>query len=250
MAKVVHKFGRNPDVGNGTWEDVWSAGGVYAWPQTAGKVTIRSSTAGDGSAGAGARSVTVVGLSSAWAEQTETIATNGTGRVVGTKNFVRMYRAYVETAGAYATLTAGSNLGTISIRTTSSGMLSQIAVSTGSGTVGFGQTQMSHYTVPAGYDAWVRDIQISPKASKSVDVAFFQRRNADDTTVPVTSKRLVSYYDGLNSEFQVDHGPTPLGPFPAKTDLWWAAKGDGVASAVSVDYEIMLFPAGQSPEMS
>lgn len=250
LMRKIHKFGRNPDVGNNTWEDVHGPGGTYPWPTAAGLITIRSSTGGDTSTGAGARSVTIAGLSTSWEDLQETLLTNGTALRTSTNKFIRVNRAYVNTAGTYSQLLSGGNLGTISIRTTTSSLLAQIGISTGTGTVGLGQTQMTHYTVPAGWTAYVRDIQISAKASKSVDVIFLQRQNADDTTAPLSAKRLIDYYDGLNTFVQFDHGPTPLGPFPEKTDLWWAAKGDGVSSAVSVNYGINLWPKGQTPEFS
>ena len=113
---IVH--GHNEAVGNGVWEDIWERGGVYAWPTAATKVNVSSDDAADTSTGAGARSVIIEGLDANLVEVTETIATAGLSTTTGSVDFFRVNKVYVETAGTYATLTAGSNLGDITVNTT------------------------------------------------------------------------------------------------------------------------------------
>jgi hypothetical protein len=247
--KVVHKFGRNKDVGNGAWEDVWGVGGTMPWPEVARTLKLHSASALDTSTGTGARSVTILGLSSAWAEQEETIVTAGTSTSAGSKKFVRVLRAYVETAGTYGGLLTGGNRGNITINGSTGATLATINISTGTGTMAFGQTQIAGYTVPAGYTGYVREISYAVNAQKPADIAFMQRRNADDVTAPMASPRLVQFNDGVDGHATV-HEPAsvPLGPFPPKTDLWVAAKGNGAATAVSANFEIALYPLGTEPE--
>jgi hypothetical protein len=249
MSRTVHKFGRNPAVGNGTWENVWTRGGAVVWP-TAGAVThVFSDDAADTSTGLGAQSVTVQGLSTAWADESETIPLAGASTAVGLKKFIRVNRAFVQDAGAYGGLFTGGNRGTITVNNSSGLALASIESSTGGGTVAFGQTQVAHYTVPAGLTAFVREITVSVNATKPADLAFFQRRNADTIADPFTSPRLISSYDGLDGIHTL-HDPKsiPLGAFPERTDLWFATLGDGNATSVSVDFEIALYVKGQEPE--
>ncbi len=234
---TVHKFGRNPEVGNNTWEDVWTRGGVYAWPTAAQTVHIVSNSADDAAAGTGARSVTIEGLDANLREVSETIATNGTSTSTGTQVFFRVNRAYVAAAGEYGTLTAGGNKGTIDINTSTGGAVAEIRISTGSGTVGLGQTEVGRYTVPARKVAYIASMHISVDASKPARVVMFQRRDAGTVAAPFTSPRIILDFDAVQGA--EDLLPVePIGPFPAGTDLWFAAKGDGNATEVSVDFEV------------
>ena len=53
LKKVV---GTNYSVGSSAYEDLWSGGGVYAWPQTAAQIEAISDDADDDyNAGSGAR---------------------------------------------------------------------------------------------------------------------------------------------------------------------------------------------------
>ncbi len=241
---IVQKFGRNDTVGNNTWEDVWSRGGVYVWPQTAGKLNVSSDAAGDAAAGAGARTITVEGLDANFDATSETITMTGLSTTTGTVDFVRVDRAYVATAGTYATLTAGANAGTININTTAAVAVASIGLSTGGATVSFGQTELARYTVPRNRIAYIHSISLHVDSAQAADVAFFQRRNADDITAPLSPKRLVAFFDGVDRDRTLTP-PHPWGPFPGKTDLWFAAKGAGGATAVEVQFTIEVLKQTQ-----
>ena len=245
MVHAIHKFGRNDTVANGVWEDVWSPGGAYVWPQAAQVNHIVSSTAADTAAGAGALSVTIEGLSSSFEEVSETINTAGTSTAAGSVKMIRVNRAFVEDAGTYAGLVAGGNKGTINILTSTGGVVANIGVDA---TVGLGQTQVARFTIPLNKTGYVKTVELYVNSLKPADMAWFQRRAADDVAAPMKARRLVEYYDGVDGQLLLDHHQTPYGPFPEKTDLWFAAKGDGNATSVSADFEIVLYPQGQEPE--
>ena len=137
----LFKFGFNSDIDTAE-ETVWDAGGIYAYPGSALAMTIVSSSANDTSAGTGARTVTVVGLDASYIETTQTIALNGTTPVSIPTPLIRVYRAFVVTAGsgntAAGTLTI-ANGGTTYARIT----------------LGENQTLMAVYTVPAGYTLYL-----------------------------------------------------------------------------------------------
>lgn len=65
----IAALGNNPDVDTASLpEDVWSGGGAYPWMTASTALEILSSSANDASAGTGARTVIINGLSDAYAE--------------------------------------------------------------------------------------------------------------------------------------------------------------------------------------
>jgi len=139
--QLVHKYGRNADVDTATDpEDIWTPGGLYAFPSAAAATTIVSTDAADDGdpVGTGARTVTVEGLDSAWMFTTETATLNGVGAVSLATDYLRVFRAYVATAGSGET-----NAGTITVNHGAT-VLAQIEI-------GDGQTQMAVYTTPADF---------------------------------------------------------------------------------------------------
>ena len=119
-----------------------------------------------------------------------------------------------------------------------------IEETTGSNVVGYiaageGQTQMSQYTVPAGYTAYLRHTEGSVSAGTNKDAALrmYQRQNGDDVATPFTGKRLVHKYPSFQGEKNSDFFAMPS--FPAKTDLWWTATGNA-ATSVAAKYCVLL----------
>jgi len=136
--EIFRKFGMNDAVASGT-EEMWSPGAVRVLPTSAGALSVVSSSTADDSAagGTGAWTIRVEGLDSDYEEISETIVLDGQVAVpsVGTDWF-RVNRAYNTTAG-----TGEINAGNISI---SIGGALQAYIEALEG-----QTQQTHYTVPA-----------------------------------------------------------------------------------------------------
>jgi hypothetical protein len=136
--EIFRKFGMNDAVASGT-EEMWSPGTVRVLPTSGGALSIVSSSTADDSAaaGTGAWTIRVEGLDSNYLEIEETIVLDGQVAVasVGTDWF-RVNRAYNVTAG-----TAAINAGNISI---SIGGALQAYIEALEG-----QTQQTHFTVPA-----------------------------------------------------------------------------------------------------
>ena len=81
-ASIVHKYGRNDALPNGSWEGILQVAAQFPWLTAATTVRIKAggNAADDGTVsplGAGALEVTVQGLNAAGAEVTEAITTNG-----------------------------------------------------------------------------------------------------------------------------------------------------------------------------
>ena len=238
MAEVIHSFGRNDAVGT-AWEDVWTRGGVYDWPTSASQLRISSNSTDDtstGGGGDGAQTVFLSGLDANFVPIEETVSlTNSTA--VTAQSFLRMNRAFVVDCGTYATLTAGGNFGTITINTGSSGAVAEIPFAD---LVGTGQSHVARFTSPVGLFMYINSLTVSVNSAQSADFALFIRPSADATSAPFGARRVQFELDGVKGE-EFLNPETPMGPYPPKTDLWWAVKA-GANTAVSVDTEIILTP--------
>lgn len=139
--------GYNADIDQ-TREDVWSAGGTYAFPAAAAATTIESSSSSDAAAGTGARTVYVDGLLAGYVPGSETATLNGTNAVTLTNQYLRINKLYVLTVGS-----GGKSAGTISVK--------QSSTVIGSIETGLGESRTAVYTTPAGVTGWVVSLAAS-----------------------------------------------------------------------------------------
>ena len=138
-AGVVNKFGYILDIdATDTNEEVWSATGAYTGFVAAAAETSVVGGADDDVAGTGALTIRVVGLTvsgSSWVETAEDVIMTGATPAVMTAAFIRVYRAWVLTAGS-----GGVNAGAIQVKHGAT-VLADIPA-------GYGQTLQACYTVP------------------------------------------------------------------------------------------------------
>ena len=231
--KLVHKFGRNPDVDTGTVpEDIWETGGLMTWPTSAAVVSVTSTDADDDGApttNTGAQTLTIDGLDASFDELTETIILNGTSAVTTAGSFIRVNRAFVATTGTYHGSNEGSLVGAV-------GGSTMFTIATG-----LGQTQIGRYTVPNGKTAYLLFLVISVDEKKSgATVQMFQNPNADDISQPFSgAKRIIMEFDTVSGE-EILPGGAPRS-FPAKTDIWFEVPTVGASDTpVDVDFELLV----------
>ena len=227
---LVHKFGRNDAIPNGSFAFV-NLLGFTAWPLSAATtVRVKAGNAADDTAGNGAREITVQGIDDAFAETSETIATaGGSASSATTASFWRVHRAWVSACGTYG----AANTAAVVIENSAGGTdLIQIGVEEG-------QTQFAGWTVPLGKTAYLWSVVATADAAKAADFRMFTRASMDDTSAPMQSKRLRLYFDGVLGTHSFRPN-TPLGGYAAKTDIWWEAQGGGAGTEVSVDFELLL----------
>ena len=234
-ASVVHKFGRNATVPNGSWAGILDSAAQFPWLTAASAVRIKASgnAADNGAASplqAGAWTVTIQGLSATGVEQSETVTALGASASAPTqKTFLRVYRAWVATSGTYT----GVNTGNIVIETTGGTTLIRI-------TAGEGQTQFGAYTIPLGKVGYLASVVVQVDGLKTADFRLFTRANCTTTTAPFTSKRLKYYWDGVTDVSTVNP-KTPVLALPALTDIWMEAYGSGAITQATANMEIILF---------
>jgi len=151
------KFGRNPEIDNGTFpEDIWESGGLYTGqPQnfTPEQVRVTSTSTSDTLAGTGARKIEISGLKSTGSTvyETETINLSGTTAAVSVNTWWRVFRVRVTEVGS-----GGGNAGVLTIRsnTTTANVFSTMEI-------GFNQSQVGAITVPAGQRMLIRSLRFA-----------------------------------------------------------------------------------------
>lgn len=231
----VRKFGANGDVGNGVTEFVWDGPTTtYPWPTAAETVRIKAGgDANDTAAGTGAREVTIVGLDENWDLAEEAVATAGaSASAATTTTFIRVFRAYVSAAGAYG----GANTGNIQIENTSTlDVLAYISA-------GLGQTQFGAYTIPRDCTGYLSRYDVEVAANKPARVRLWQRGDANVTSAPTGPVRLI--HQDLELSGHKDLQFVGLTSYPAYTDIYATATGQGAATAVSLEFDLWVVCGG------
>jgi hypothetical protein len=164
----LHKFGFNSAVG-ATEEIIWTAGNGYTYLTTAETLQVSSGDADDDGdpAGDGARTVTIEGLDNNWDLTSDTVTMNGLTSVETSVAFLRVFRAYVATAGDSET-----NEGLISVKDNAD------VVTMAEIVAGRGQSQMAMWTVPAGHSVFIYELNAAESANKKTIIRLYTRDNA------------------------------------------------------------------------
>jgi len=228
---AIHKFGRNPNVGN-IPETIWMYGGIYQYLNVGSDSTVYaySASSDDGPGNDGAHTVTVQGLDNDFNPIEETITVNG---AASTASFLRVYRAFVETAGVLA-----ANDGNVLISTAAAGggtVLADIGVIGSGTTTGLGQTQLALYTIPAGKTGYLTtwNVGVAPM-NNSVTVTLKSRELGGGANGPFRSRDIMDIVGGYTTQTY----SIPI-RFPEKTDIEVRATGD-TGSVISSSFDIIL----------
>ena len=230
----IHKFGRNASVGT-TAEFINDLSTTtYSWPTGAEPIRVKvgGNAADDQDGGAGCRSVTISGLDETWAAASETEDTEGAAiSTATTTTFIRVFRAFCASSGTYAG-PVGNTAAIVLENTSSTNDLATI-------TATLGQTTMTQYTIPTGKTGYLLSWGGSVDSAKPASFQIFQRTDADDTSVPVASRRLVDQIFGVpEGPFRVQLDSYPQ--FAARTDVWMMAKADSATTSVSGTFCLLL----------
>ena len=225
---VEDKFAASQSIGT-SMEVIWEEGGSYNWLASALTLNITSTDANDTSAGTGAQTLTIYGLDSDFAIQSETISMNGLTIVNTANTYRRIYRMIVNTEGS----SASANTGKIYCfsGTETSGVPDDTTKIYASIISQNGQTLMSPYTVPASKTAYLINEWSTSGAGKNAGIQFFHR--------PLGKARNIKIdFDILDSSF--------LKPFTAflsiaeKTDIWVEGKVNTGTTKISAGYDLLL----------
>ena len=224
----IEKFGRNPSVATSI-ETVWDRGGIYQYLTSAAAVYVYSADANDGLTGTGARKVTIQGLDTDYNLVQEEVTVNG---AASTQTFLRVYRAFITDAGS-----DGYNRGDVVISTAASGAGTVLAQIGGDGTginyIGFGQTMLALYTVPAGKTAYLTQWTIGAADYNTATSAFLRTRLPVNGFVMTTSDTM-----SVSGGFHVKNYSIPL-KFNEKVDIEVQAF-NGAGTQISSTFNLIL----------
>ena len=226
---AIHKFGRNPNVGNAP-ETIWMYGGKYQYLDVGAASTLYaySADAQDSASGDGARTITILGLDNNFNEIEETVTVGGTAT---TLEFLRVYRAYVATTGSLDT-----NKGDVLISTGAGGtgtVLADIGIIGTGSTFGLGQTQLALYTIPAGKTGYLTtwNVGCAPMNNKATVILKSRELNGEAS---FRTKDIVDLVGGYHTQ----NYSIPL-RFPEKTDIEVLAAAD-TSTIISSSFDIIL----------
>lgn len=210
---------------------------TYPTPTSATALEVVSASANDTSAGTGARQVTIVGLDGSGNIQTEDVTMNGTSAVALSNSYLRVYDFFVKNSGTYASSTASSNAGVITLQGSGGGAAwAKIDVVS---SFGLGQSMISCYTVPAGYTAYVLGYDVLVEDAKAVDVYLFKREGITTTSAPYTPMQLVDRYKSAGGEITI----RPKGvitKLEALTDYGYMGVVASGTAGITVNTDILL----------
>ncbi len=211
--KHVFKFGVHPVVQN-VEETVWEGGGLYVYPSSALIMTVASAS---GATDNGVV-ITISGLDADYNEQSETVTLAGAGTATTTKSFLRVYRGFVagsqEPTGAVTVANGGTTYAYIN---------------------GDNQTLMAVWTVPAGYDGYITQL----------DVTVLTEQNNKFGNIRLVTREQGGVFRTQES-FSAEGGAIAL-PYsipvliPEKTDIEYRAVASGLNAdlRVSAAFEIL-----------
>lgn len=223
----VTVFGFNPDVDT-TEVTVWPYTGVVTTPTAALQMKVSSSSASDTALGTGARTIVIQGLDADYNQISETVTLSGQTEVLTQNSYLRINYMYVASAG-----TGKSGAGDIYIGT---GTVTSGVPATVYNLIKFNynNTITGHYTVPAGYTAYLSQGLFSTgQASGSTQV---QGRLL---TVGTNGIRLTAAVTTINNGVADYAFEYPVA-IPEKTDLEATAVGSANNNACSTMFILLL----------
>ena len=203
--EVVNVFGYSSGTPNTGFIAAWENNTAYAFPTVASTMLVTSSSASDT-----AVTIRIDGLNASYNRISELVTLTGTTAVDTVNTYWRINSVVT---------TDGNAVGTMYVKNAGGSVYAQV-------TIGAGRTNMSVYTVPAGYTAYWT--QFNSFSSTSVTSGVF-----------ATFRALLTNAAGVNNvtltipflnDFSVTR-PYPIG-YPEKTDVQWQNKSSGAGLGI------------------
>ena len=193
-------FGYQSAVGN-TKIPVWENATAYTYITSASTLTLVSTSASDDTVA----KVLISGLDSSFNPISETLFLNGVTGVTTVNSYFRVNSMILTSPGTSQT----TNVGTITLKQ-SSNVIAQI-------NVGIGKTQMSIYTVPAGYSFYLDLAEVNTSnsytSSNIITYSVQAINNTNNVKLNVLQQPFVSIY-------VANRASDPF-VYTEKTDIQW-----------------------------
>jgi hypothetical protein len=205
----------------GTQIPLWENATVYTFPSSALTMTIASSSATDTSPA----KVTISGLDANWNPISEQVTLNGTTGVTTVNQYLRVNSLIMNTPATSQT----SNVGTITAKNSST-TYAQI-------NPGLGRSQMTIYSVPNGYNFYLRRINCWSGSSLSSNVYIFYNLTTQQSGAASLSAAQISF------TLFIDVHRYCANVFGPKTDLTFLfSTSDSSSQHVALYAEGLLIP--------
>jgi hypothetical protein len=234
--RVIHCFGRNTAI-KSTYEPI-TRSGFYRTAQVSGATALRIKAGGnanDTANGSGARAITLTGINAAGELISETIATAGASASQRTvQAFIRLLDAFVSASGTYATQSAASHIGNITIENATGGS-DWALISDGS--FPRGDSEIGVYTTPKGRSAYINNFKVSSDKDRKINLLFFKRSNILQTAPPYSGMILIEELPEISGTVAINYDP-PLA-FPELTDFGFLASVGTGTIDVSVSFDVI-----------
>ena len=237
---VIQKFGRNSAVSS-TFVPICLSG-FYRTPTSNTALEVVSTDVDDTFLGAGARTIYYEGLQNSGGNLvvvSDVVELDGTTAVALPDQLIRLYRWYVASSGTYASQSAGSHQGDLTIQESGGGAVWSKIENNGFPRA---QSQIGAYTVPSGYTAYVSKISYSVESDKEADILMFKREGVLNTSAPYNAMTLVTEINSATGNYTVEYR-TPL-KFEEETDFGFLGKLKANTGPMTVDFEIKLVENG------
>jgi len=200
----VYIFGYSATVGSSAlgpcWEGLTLSGGYYVYPSSAVQMTVVSTSASDNTT----RSIVINGLDANYKIITETLALNGTTPVTTVNSYFRINSV---------SMFNSTNTGVITL---ANGGTTYAQIN-----AGIGQTQMSIYSVPAGYTFYLTYIQADASVGfTSSNYMLFAEYNKFNVNGSVTLAGQATFVQAYNQPFGI-----PVA-HPEKTDIQYLIRAN------------------------
>lgn len=205
--EVVNVFGFSSATPSSGFIAAWENNTAYAFPTVASTMLVSSSSASDT-----AVTVLISGLDVNYFRISESVTLNGTTDVPTTKAFFRINSVVT---------TAGAAVGTMYVKNAGGTTYAQVAI-------GNGRTNMSIFTVPAGYTAYLTEFDAF--SSTSVTSGVYATFRALLTSV--TGVQNVVLTAPFLNTFAITR-PYPIA-YTEKTDAQWQCKSSGAGLGIGI----------------
>jgi hypothetical protein len=198
--QTLSLFGYQSAVGN-TKIPVWENATAYTYITSASTLTLVSTSASDNTSA----SVLISGLDSSFSPISETLFLNGTSGVTTVNSYFRVNSMILTSPGTSQT----TNVGTITLKQ-SSNVIAQI-------NIGIGKSQMSIYTVPAGYSFYLDLAEVNTSNSyTSSNIITYSVQAINN----VTGVKLTILQQPFVSIYLANRASDPF-VYTEKTDIQW-----------------------------
>ena len=232
--RAITVFGYNPDVDQ-TEVTVWPYPGIVSYPAVAAVVKVSSTSTLDTSGGTGARTVTIQGLDADYNEITEVVTMNGQTAVNTVNSYRRVNFASVTTVGS--TLSAQGDI-FFGIGTVTAGVPATVFNLI---KFDYNNTVTGHYTVPAGYTAYLMQGNFSAGQDAGTTGVRGRLLTIDATGIRRTAAVVTVNNASIEYPFEF-----PIA-IPEKTDIEATATGQSSNNQASILYVMLLVKGAAAP---